>query len=66
MKKLYGVNTPISAPMTEDQKLDFKSLESLCEFLIGKGVHGLYPNGSTGEMGYLTPSTSGKRCWKRA
>ena len=54
MKKLYGVNTPISAPMTEDQKLDFKSLESLCEFLIGKGVHGLYPNGSTGEMGYLS------------
>lgn len=54
MKKMFGVNTPISAPMTEDQKLDFESLESLCEFLIGTGVHGLYPNGSTGEMGYLS------------
>ncbi len=54
MKKMFGVNTPISAPMTEDQKIDYASLESLCEFLIEKGVHGLYPNGSTGEMGYLT------------
>ena len=54
MKKMLGVNTPISAPMTEDQKIDYASLESLCEFLIEKGVHGLYPNGSTGEMGYLT------------
>lgn len=54
MKKMYGVNTPISCPMTDDGKIDFDSLKSLCCFLIEKGVNGLYPNGSTGEMCYLT------------
>lgn len=54
MKKMFGVNTPICAPMTADQRIDYESLVSLCEFLIEKGVHGLYPNGSTGEMGYLS------------
>lgn len=54
MKKMFGVNTPVSAPMTPDQKIDYKSLERLCDFLITKGVHGLYPNGSTGEMAYLS------------
>lgn len=54
MKKMYGINTPIPCPMTEDERLDVGSLESLCNFLIEKGVHGLYVNGSTGEMCYLT------------
>ena len=54
MKTMKGVNVPISCPMTPDQQVDYKSLESLCEYLIDKGVHGLYPNGSTGEMCYLT------------
>lgn len=54
MKKMYGVNTPISCPMTESQEVDYESLKSLCEYLIEKGVDGLYPNGSTGEMCYLT------------
>ncbi len=54
MKKMFGVNVPILAPMTEDQRIDCASLENLCEFLIEKGVHGLYPNGSTGEMAYLS------------
>lgn len=54
MKKMVGVNTPVCAPMTEDQKIDYESLANLCEWLIQKGVHGLYPNGSTGEMAYLS------------
>ncbi len=54
MKRMYGVNTPISCPMTENGKVDYDSLKSLCNFLIEKGVDGLYPNGSTGEMSYLT------------
>lgn len=53
MKKMYGVNTPISCPM-KDGEVDYKSLANLCNYLIEKGVHGLYPNGSTGEMCYLT------------
>ena len=54
MKKMYGVNVPISTPMLENGEVDYKGLESLCEYLIEKGIHGLYPNGSTGEMCYLT------------
>lgn len=53
MKKMYGVNTPISCPM-KDGRVDYESLKSLCNYLIEKGVHGLYPNGSTGEMCYLS------------
>lgn len=54
MKRMYGVNTPISCPMTENGEVDYDSLKNLCNFLIEKGVDGLYPNGSTGEMSYLT------------
>lgn len=54
MKKMYGVNVPLCTPMTEDQRVDYAALERLCHFLIEKGVHGLYPNGSTGEMAYLS------------
>ncbi|GHT66548.1 4-hydroxy-tetrahydrodipicolinate synthase [Spirochaetia bacterium] len=54
MKKLTGVNTPISCPMTPDQQVDYAGLEKLCDYLIEKGVDGIYPSGSTGEMAYLT------------
>lgn len=54
MKKMFGVNTPLVCPMTKSQEVDYESLGKLCEFLIEKGVHGLYPNGSTGEMCYLS------------
>jgi len=54
MKRMYGVNTPISCPFTENGEVDYESLTNLCNYLIEKGVHGLYPNGSTGEMCYLT------------
>ena len=54
MKKLTGVVAPIVTPLTEDDKIDGVSLENLCEYLIEKGITCLYPNGTTGEMMYLT------------
>lgn len=54
MKKLCGVVPPVVTPMHENGEIDYESLQSLCEFLINAGVDGLYPNGSTGEMGFLT------------
>jgi 4-hydroxy-tetrahydrodipicolinate synthase len=54
LKKFIGVNTPISCPMKKNQQLDYESLERLCLYLIQKGVNGIYPCGSTGEMAYLT------------
>lgn len=40
--------------MTKDGQVDYEGLANLCNFLVEKGIHGLYPNGSTGEMVYLT------------
>lgn len=54
MKKLYGVVTPLSTPMDEQGRIDYDSLENLCQYLIDQGVNGLYPNGTTGEVIYLT------------
>jgi 4-hydroxy-tetrahydrodipicolinate synthase len=49
-KKMYGVVVPIVTPMKKDRTVDYECLEQLVEFLIAKGIHGLYPGGSTGEM----------------
>ena len=40
MKKFYGVVTPLSTPMCADESVDYDRLESLCRFLIEKGVNG--------------------------
>ena len=37
-------------PMTAAEDVDFAKLEALVEYLIGAGVHGLIPLGSTGEF----------------
>ena len=54
MKKMYGVNTPMSCPMKENGAVDYDGVAALSDFLAGKGIHGLYVNGSTGEMCYLS------------
>jgi 4-hydroxy-tetrahydrodipicolinate synthase len=50
MKKLFGVVVPMTTPFDQDGKVDIKALEKQIDFLIEKGVHGLYPCGTTGEM----------------
>lgn len=50
MKKLYGVVVPVVTPLDKDNRVDVKALTDLCEFLIKKGIHCLYPCGTTGEM----------------
>jgi 2-dehydro-3-deoxy-D-pentonate aldolase len=50
MKKLYGVVVPVVTPLDKNDKVDVKALTDLCEFLIKKGIHCLYPCGTTGEM----------------
>jgi len=54
MKKLFGVVTPLSTPMDQKEHVDYDSLENLCKYLIDHGINGLYPNGTTGEVVYLT------------
>jgi 4-hydroxy-tetrahydrodipicolinate synthase len=44
-----GVYTALITPFTADGKVDYTAFEALLEFLIDKGVHGLFPLGTTGE-----------------
>ncbi|TNJ67120.1 dihydrodipicolinate synthase family protein [Paenibacillus hemerocallicola] len=50
MKHLYGVTTAMVTPFRQDGTIDYDKVEQLTEFLISKGVHCLYPLGTTGEM----------------
>ena len=48
-RKLYGVVVATVTPLSGDGKLNVEGLNKLTHFLIDKGVHGLFPCGSTGE-----------------
>jgi 4-hydroxy-tetrahydrodipicolinate synthase len=50
-----GIYPAMVTPMTEREEVDLPKLEALVEYLIGAGVHGLIPLGSTGEFYALTP-----------
>lgn len=50
MKKMKGVITPIITPFTKSDQIDLEMLHRLVGYLAAKGVHSVYPNGTTGEM----------------
>ena len=50
MKKLYGITVAMVTPMDENGAVDLGGVAKLTEMLIAKGVHCLYPCGTTGEM----------------
>ncbi len=50
MKKLYGVITAMVTPFDGNDQVDLGAMAKLTDWLIGKGVHCLYPTGTTGEM----------------
>ena len=52
--KLQGIFTPTLVPLDERGEINEPELRRFLAFLIGHGVHGLYPNGSTGEFTRLT------------
>lgn len=53
-KKLGGVMAALSTPFTEAGDVDEGRLREHVDFLIGNGVHGLVPGGSTGEFAALS------------
>ncbi|MCU6698042.1 dihydrodipicolinate synthase family protein [Laedolimicola ammoniilytica] len=55
MKKLYGVITAMTTPFDENGKVDLEAVRDQTNFLIEKGVHCLYPCGTTGEMYSMSP-----------
>jgi 4-hydroxy-tetrahydrodipicolinate synthase len=48
--KLEGVFTPTLVPLDDRGEINEPELRRFLDWLIQKGVHGLYPNGSTGEF----------------
>ncbi|AZO93304.1 4-hydroxy-tetrahydrodipicolinate synthase [Halocella sp. SP3-1] len=49
MKRMKGINTALLTPFTKEGKLDKEALKDHINFLVEKGVHGLYILGTTGE-----------------
>jgi 4-hydroxy-tetrahydrodipicolinate synthase len=52
--KLEGIYTPTVVPFDDRGEINEPELRRFLSWLIEKGVHGLYPNGSTGEFTRLT------------
>ena len=49
----HGVMPYLVSPVDDEGRVKEAVLARLCEHLIGQGVHGLVPLGSTGEFAYL-------------
>ncbi|MBN2580447.1 MAG: dihydrodipicolinate synthase family protein [Pirellulales bacterium] len=48
--KITGIFTPHVVPLDPEGRINEPELRRYIEWLIAMGVHGLYPNGSTGEF----------------
>jgi len=55
LSKLEGIFTPLLVPLDERGQINEAELRRFVSWLIERGVHGLYPNGSTGEFIRFTP-----------
>jgi dihydrodipicolinate synthase/N-acetylneuraminate lyase len=55
MGKLEGIFTPLLMPLDGRGDINEPELRRFISWLIDHGVHGLYPNGSTGEFTRFTP-----------
>jgi 4-hydroxy-tetrahydrodipicolinate synthase len=51
--KLEGVIVPMLTPMKENEDLDLDGAKRLTDWLIEKGVHGVFPVSNVGEAGKL-------------
>ncbi len=54
MSALAGIFTPNIVPLDRDGDINEAELRRYVDWLIERGVHGLYPNGSTGEFTRFT------------
>lgn len=54
-ERISGILTPHIVPLDDQGRINEDELRRYVEWLIQKGVHGLYPNGSTGEFTRFTP-----------
>jgi len=54
LSKLEGIFTPTLVPLDARGRIDEPEFRRFLSWLIERGVHGLYPNGSTGEFTRFT------------
>src|SRR3954467_5747874 len=54
MGKLQGIFTPNIVPLDSRGQINESELRRYVDWLVDRGVHGLYPNGSTGEFTRFT------------
>ena len=52
--RLQGIFTPNIVPLDDDGEINEAETRRYVDWLIDRGVHGLYPNGSTGEFTRFT------------
>ena len=52
--RLQGLFVPNIVPLDDGGEVNEAELRRYCDWLIERGVHGLYPNGSTGEFTRFT------------
>ena len=53
--KIEGIFTPNMVPLDSSGEINEPELRRYIDWLIDRGVHGLYPNGSTGEFTRFNP-----------
>ncbi|MEZ0345221.1 MAG: dihydrodipicolinate synthase family protein, partial [Infirmifilum sp.] len=52
--RFYGVISPFITPFKEDLSLDLEAARWLARYQAERGVHGIFPNSTTGEFVHLT------------
>lgn len=55
-QSIHGILAALVTPLTADEAIDFDTLTAMADHLIGQGLHGLIPLGSTGEYYALSPA----------
>src|SRR5262245_61282388 len=55
MPALKGIFVPFAVPLDDEGSINETELRRYLDWLIERGVNGLYPNGSTGEFVRFTP-----------
>ncbi len=53
-KEIKGIVVPVVTPFRQDESINEDALRQIVNYLVGAGVHGLFPSGSQGEFWALT------------
>ncbi|MBC7240426.1 MAG: dihydrodipicolinate synthase family protein, partial [Chloroflexi bacterium] len=54
MKEIKGIVVPVVTPFQRDESLNEAGLRTIVDYLVERGVHGLFPCGSQSEFWALT------------